>query len=312
MQHLDDVGRGHHVLQGLVETGDRPLVHLLVRAVAAVDLHDKRLGSVRIGVRGRATEGLGPVRGESLLVLRMEAVAERVADHLVGHRPGVPRLGQAKQTIIAPGGLIYALHVPRMAGPASRPQQTHDRQPGGILLPVATSTPPGARTTLDDVLNVLDLADSTGTRLWIDGGWGVDALLGQQSREHADLDIAVELRHLAPFLDTLLHNGFERIDEASAPSWNFLLAHPGGAVVDLHVIVLDAHGNGVLSPPEQGNAYPAASLTGRGRVGHRTVDCIAAEWVIRFHDAYPGDADDRADVQALCERFGLPIPEQYR
>lgn len=41
-----------------------------------------------------------------------------------------------------------------------------------------TSTPPGARTTLVDVLHVLDLADTAGARLWLDGGWGVDALLG--------------------------------------------------------------------------------------------------------------------------------------
>jgi lincosamide nucleotidyltransferase A/C/D/E len=100
--------------------------------------------------------------------------------------------------------------------------------------------------------------------------------------------------------------------EPSATPWNFLLAHPAGAVVDLHVIELDAWGNGVLGPPAQGHAYPAASLTGRGRLGGRAVDCISAEWVVRFHDAYPGDGDDRADVRALCERFGMEIPEQYR
>jgi len=33
-------------------------------------------------------------------------------------------------------------------------------------------------------------------------------------------------------------------------------ASPTGAVVDLHVIVLDADGNGVLRPPHAGNAYP--------------------------------------------------------
>jgi lincosamide nucleotidyltransferase A/C/D/E len=182
----------------------------------------------------------------------------------------------------------------------------------GILLTVATSTPPGARTTLADVLDILDLADSAGARLWIDGGWGVDALLGSQSREHADLDVAIESEHLEALRTVLLGEGFEKVGEESATAWNFLLAHPRGAVVDLHIIVFDAHGNGVLGPPEQGNAYPAASLTGRGRIGDRTVDCVAAEWVLRFHDAYPGDVDDRADVQALCQRFGLEIPEQYR
>jgi hypothetical protein len=39
----------------------------------------------------------------------------------------------------------------------------------GILLSVATSTPPGARTTLANVLDVLYLAYSAGARLWVDG-----------------------------------------------------------------------------------------------------------------------------------------------
>src|SRR3954452_25100818 len=52
-----------------------------------------------------------------------------------------------------------------------------------------TSTPPGACTTCSDVLSVLALADGAGARLWIDGGWGVDALLGGQTREHGDLDV---------------------------------------------------------------------------------------------------------------------------
>jgi lincosamide nucleotidyltransferase A/C/D/E len=33
--------------------------------------------------------------------------------------------------------------------------------------------------------------------LHIDGGWGVDALLGRQTRTHADLDIAVNRQDVA-------------------------------------------------------------------------------------------------------------------
>ncbi|WP_203899728.1 nucleotidyltransferase domain-containing protein [Virgisporangium aliadipatigenens] len=174
-----------------------------------------------------------------------------------------------------------------------------------------SSTPPGARTTLDDVLSVLRLADRAGARLWIDGGWGVDALLGTQTREHGDLDIAIEARHLEPFLAALSEHGFVAVREQSATAWNFLMRRPAGPVVDLHVIVLDRNGNGVLGPPEAGNAYPAASLTGRGTIGDRIVDCVDAEWAVRFRDAYAGDAGDRADVLALCRRFDLTIPPQY-
>ena len=162
------------------------------------------------------------------------------------------------------------------------------------------------------MLAVIEVADQAGARLWLDGGRGVDALLGGQTREHGDLDVAVEAHQLDSLLNGLHRAGFARLGEQGATAWNFLVAHPGGAVVDLQVIERDADGNGVLSPAEVGHAYPAQSLTGRGRLGEREVDCVSADWVVRFHDAYPGDGPDRADVRALCARFGLEVPEQYR
>ena len=176
---------------------------------------------------------------------------------------------------------------------------------------MVTSTPPGSVTTLADVLAVLDLADAVGARLWLDGGWGVDALLGEQTREHGDLDVAVEERYLGALLDSLGANGFGRVGEDGATAWNFLLTR-GSVVLDLHVVVLDADGNGVLGPPERGAVYPAEALAGRGTVGGRAVRCVSAPWAVRFHDAYPGDDGDRRDVRALCARFGLDVPEQYR
>ncbi len=149
-------------------------------------------------------------------------------------------------------------------------------------------------------------------RVWVDGGWGVDALLGAQTRERGDLDRAVEDRHREALVHSLQGNGFARLREVGATAWNFLLAHPSAPWSTLHVIVFDADGNGVLGPAEAGSAYPAGSLTGRGELGGRAVDCVAAEWAVSFHDTYPGDATDRADVRALCDRFALEIPVQYQ
>ena len=193
------------------------------------------------------------------------------------------------------------------------PRNCWSRRSSGLhTAHVPSSTPSGACTTLGDVLSILRLADRAGARLWIDGGWGVDALLGGQTREHGDLDVAIEARYLGAFLEALSGHGFVAAGEHGATAWNFLMQHRAGAVVDLHVIVLDADGNGVLGPPEAGHAYPAGSLTGRGRIGDRGVDCITVEWAVTFRDAYAGDAGDRADVLALCRRFELPVPYQYR
>jgi lincosamide nucleotidyltransferase A/C/D/E len=44
-----------------------------------------------------------------------------------------------------------------------------------------------------DVEYCLDVWERAGITVWLDGGWGVDALVGRPTREHDDLDIAIAL-----------------------------------------------------------------------------------------------------------------------
>lgn len=48
-------------------------------------------------------------------------------------------------------------------------------------------------TAADDVIRILDLLETAGAPCWVAGGWGSDALVGHQTREHADVDLAVPL-----------------------------------------------------------------------------------------------------------------------
>jgi lincosamide nucleotidyltransferase A/C/D/E len=48
-----------------------------------------------------------------------------------------------------------------------------------------------------DVIEVVGALGPHGLNVWIDGGWGVDALVGEQTRDHADLDVAADRRDLA-------------------------------------------------------------------------------------------------------------------
>ena len=55
------------------------------------------------------------------------------------------------------------------------------------------------------VLELLDILDNLGIAVWLDGGWGVDALLGEQTRQHDDLDLLVgfdDVSHLEKALGT--------------------------------------------------------------------------------------------------------------
>jgi lincosamide nucleotidyltransferase A/C/D/E len=49
-----------------------------------------------------------------------------------------------------------------------------------------------AEMSEDVVVQLLQLFDQHGIEVVVDGGWGVDALLGKQTRVHADVDIALE------------------------------------------------------------------------------------------------------------------------
>ena len=47
-----------------------------------------------------------------------------------------------------------------------------------------------------DMLEFYDFLERNKIYIWIDGGWGVDALLGTQTRAHQDLDIVIQKKDL--------------------------------------------------------------------------------------------------------------------
>jgi lincosamide nucleotidyltransferase A/C/D/E len=90
-----------------------------------------------------------------------------------------------------------------------------------------------------------------------------------------------------------------------------VLGDKSGHEIDVHVIVLDEQGNGIYGRPEN-EMYPAAALTGNGTINDRAVRCISPEWAIKFHSGYELKEKDYNDVAALCERFGIPLPDDYK
>jgi lincosamide nucleotidyltransferase A/C/D/E len=173
----------------------------------------------------------------------------------------------------------------------------------GRMLPMAANRMPAS-----DAVRILDLLDRAGVAAVVDGGWGVDALLGRQTREHGDLDLAIPLGQEQQARAALSADGFEQRDEPGASAHNFVVERRMAAV-DIHLYAFD--GDEPVAPI--GIAYPRASLVGTGSIAGRAVVCIAPEWVLRFHTGYPLDADDLADVRAIAGAFGLPLlPEQRR
>jgi lincosamide nucleotidyltransferase A/C/D/E len=162
-----------------------------------------------------------------------------------------------------------------------------------------------------EVVALLDALERASVEVWVDGGWGVDALLGAQSRPHKDLDIAIEERLLPAFHAVMAARGYREIRPETSLPHNYVLGDADGREVDVHVVVLDDEGNGIFGPRESGEQYPAAALTGAGEIAGRPVRCISPEWMVRFHSGYELQEKDFRDVAALCERFGIALPPEF-
>jgi lincosamide nucleotidyltransferase A/C/D/E len=166
--------------------------------------------------------------------------------------------------------------------------------------------------TQADVCRFLELVASLGLEIWLDGGWAVDAWLGLQRRPHADVDIVIERKDLATLVDALRERGYDDVPRDDTRDWNFVLGDAAGHEVDFHVIDLAEDGTGMYGPTDVAFNFPADSLTAITELCGRQVRAIPPHRLVEFHTDYVPDDDDRADVLALCERFGIDVPPMYR
>ena len=170
---------------------------------------------------------------------------------------------------------------------------------------------PHAPMDAAEVARVVDLLEAAGVTSWLDGGWGVDALLEEQTREHDDLDLVVKLADVRSVTETLARAGYDEV-AGGAPK-SFVLVDALGHQVDVHPVVFDdARGGGVYQMDGGGEwVYPSAGFAGRGRVAGRPVRCLTAEVQVLVHEGYElGDKDYR-ELWLLHERFGVELPSKY-
>ena len=162
------------------------------------------------------------------------------------------------------------------------------------------------------LVELLQLLEDFGIPVWLDGGWGVDALLGTQTRTHKDVDIILPVGDVAKLQEVLSLTGFA-VKEGKPPD-SFVLANGSGLEVDVHAIAFDDDGNGVYRMQNGEDwVYPAEGFTGRGFVRGRSVRCMSptAQVLCHAHGYVPTEKDIR-DMELLRERFGVELPAHLR
>jgi len=159
-----------------------------------------------------------------------------------------------------------------------------------------------------DAIEIITYAEENGISIWIDGGWGVDALLGVETRAHNDIDLFLEESNSKKFIEILIEKGFAEVTEAYTTTSHTVWKDTKGRIIDLHIFKFNEQEYIVF----EGEAYPPSVFSGIGKVGDKMVKCIDAENQVLFHLGYEHDENDVHDVKLLCERFDIPVPNEYK
>src|SRR3712207_4169557 len=148
-----------------------------------------------------------------------------------------------------------------------------------------------------EVVAVIDALEGAGCAVWIEGGWGVDALAGRQTRAHRDVDLAVDAIGARTVLATVEGLGY-RIETDWRPVRVELVA-PARGWVYVHPLAFDADGNGVQSGVNgERYVYPAASFD-VGTIAGRRVGCISAAQQVAWRSGYELRPVDHHDLALL-------------
>ena len=159
-----------------------------------------------------------------------------------------------------------------------------------------------------DAAAILNLATEHGIKVFLDGGWGVDALIGRETRMHNDIDLFIEDADYHRFVEILKDRGFSEVIEEYTTENHTVWKDGKDRIVDLHRFSYVQ--NDMIS--YEGELFPQTVFSGRGTIGNSAVDCIEPQSQVMFHLGYEHDENDAHDVMLLCDTFGISVPKEYR
>jgi len=162
-----------------------------------------------------------------------------------------------------------------------------------------------------EVLRVVAALQRASIAVWLDGGWAVDAALGEQTRPHADLDLVGALADRDATVAALMPLGYVPAEDERPV--RYMLRAADGRAIDVHTVAFDAEGGG-LQPQPDGSTfrYPPEGFGWTGTIAGQQLPCLGPQTQLLCHLGYEPDDTDRHDVRLLAARFGLELPKPYR
>ncbi len=156
-------------------------------------------------------------------------------------------------------------------------------------------------TSKENLIDVLNFLEDLNVKYWVDGGWGVDILVGKHNRDHRDIDIDFDCRFEEALLDALKDKGYKIITDWS-PS-RIELHHPELGYLDIHPLIINEDGSAKQAAPDGGWYHFEARWFSCSRFDGRIIPCISAEAQKVFHSGYELREVDRIDMKNLEHLF---------
>ena len=161
--------------------------------------------------------------------------------------------------------------------------------------------------TKESLFKLLDLLANLEITYWLDGGWGVDALYGRQTREHRDADIDYDSAHTERLLEELTRIGYVMEKEelpVRAELW-----HPEFGYVDIHPFDLSDPTHFKQANPQGGWWVFEREWFGEAVFEGRKIPCISLAGQKIFHSGYELLDKDIHDLKILqaVEQVRYPL-----
>ncbi|MGV9532234.1 nucleotidyltransferase domain-containing protein [Streptosporangium sandarakinum] len=158
-----------------------------------------------------------------------------------------------------------------------------------------------------DVIEVIGLLHDGGCRVWVGGGWGIDALVGEVTRPHRDLDLMHDATQEPTLIEILENTGFaERHDIVPGRPARFVMRHPDGRELDLHPLTFQPDGSAVQPANDRGDVFPyPANAFATGTILGTSIACLSVRQQVHFHQGYEPTDRDRHDMAQLRRIYGI-------
>ena len=131
-----------------------------------------------------------------------------------------------------------------------------------------------------DVVSIYEQLTSLGVKIWIGGGWSVDALLGKQTRIHEDLDVYIQEKDLENLREYLARHEYSEVPRDDTCDWNFVLGDRMGHTIDVHSVRFNDAGDATYGPIERSEVFTKSDLSGEGVIGGIKVKCNSSEFLV--------------------------------